>query len=547
MADSVAAAREVYQALYTLNRLELPVQTRLKLMQLYRDSVGVISNALQPPTQNNVLPVTPQKRQVVEFVRQLQMEMAHGYKLVLRDIERVRFMWGKRQTNARALEWAIHYLGEVLCRSYQAYMACPRGVWRELHALYTYGETNKWFGEAESDTHPRALSRYLRVLFLGLANPYQLPETECRRVDRFLQRWVDESHLHNELAVSNPAGHFLLDLSVDAPPSPFPKDVSLKSSSHLRTLDALGLARRAQSFINKLKKGEPAQSLDMGMECLDNACLDILRRMVRFWGLGVRRQGSRKKRKGHCFVALGINALHFFVSGQESFSPPDQTDSPANLEPGLDLDEFVSTQREKSMDETYIDLAAGHDDAEAEEGASLADSLLAAGEVYRVDRWQIRDESMSGLLLASRTARGTRLRVGELLGIQDVSESDSWRVGVIRWLKTPSRNDIEMGVEMLSPSVAPVAVRRMEGGSGSAYMQALLLAPQHAIKRPASLIIPRGAGQDDAPLLLAEVDGQPRQIKPIEVLEHTGSFEYIVFADLASHGDRTMDAQINLE
>jgi len=76
----------------------------------------------------------------------------------------------------------------------QVYMPYPSEVWRELHAIYRYavehGLRRKWWRCHANGTKTTLVHDYIRVLLLGLSNPYQLPQNECRHVQRFLTHWV---------------------------------------------------------------------------------------------------------------------------------------------------------------------------------------------------------------------------------------------------------------------------------------------------------------------------------------------------------------------
>src|SRR4030067_843115 len=91
----------------------------------------------------------------------------------------------------------------------------------------------------------------------------------------------------------DPAGNFLIDFNADHPAVPFPRDVPLVPAPTLRALNAIELARVAHDFSKRLQKGEPPPALGLGFECVGTACADILKRMLRFWGLGRRRPYSR--------------------------------------------------------------------------------------------------------------------------------------------------------------------------------------------------------------------------------------------------------------
>src|SRR5712692_9977550 len=217
--------------------------------------------------------------------------MAYGYKYIIHDYINSRHLGSKKELINLAVERAIRCLGEVLLRSYQVYMPCPVGAWKEIHALYAYAERigrQRTPLAADGDRESTVATQYLRVLLLGLCGPYQLPPNECRQVNAFLDIWADKATIDDRVDISGPVGHFLVDLSADSPPLAFPRDIKLQSAPHLRVLNAIGLAGTVHAFVNRLQRGEPVKTLELGSEYIGTASLDMLRRMIKFWGLKAR-------------------------------------------------------------------------------------------------------------------------------------------------------------------------------------------------------------------------------------------------------------------
>jgi hypothetical protein len=467
--------------------------------------------------------LTPKKRQLAEFIRQLHMEMAYGYKGCLHDVEKQRLRWGRKTLRAQALVRALHYLGEVLLHSYQVYMPYPPEVWRELHAIYQYAAEHELTQEVLDTPAPVAAKttlnqEYLRILLLSLSNPYQLPQNECRQVQRFLHQWVGKAVLRDNLEAAPAAGYFLIDPATDAPPVPFARGVEFQSGRGLRVLDALELLGSIQFFIQRLQKGDSARTLSLGFECLDSVCLDMLQRMMRAWGQSPRRQYSRIRRSGPAFVCAGIPALHFFASGQKAFVAPaaktrsetsdDRVVLPAHIEEDI--------AREVKTDEDFIALdkpVAGPMPRREPREVSVT-----SGEAFRVDRWQIKDAAPKGLQLVRYGSSHTYVRVGDAIGIQQLDEIGRWSAGVVRWMKSPEANSLE---------IAPVR------GTGTGdYQPALLLPAIEALKRPATLLLPRGVYAPGTNLLLAEEAEAVRTVRLLQRLEYTNVFELLVFADV---------------
>lgn len=545
LADSAESAREIYQALYTLNRQELDVARRFELMEMYSGPVATVTAALEPFFARAALPLTPKKRQLAEFIRQLHMEMAYGYKGCLQDLERQR-RWGKKPLWAHSLARAMHYLGEVLLHSYQVYMPYPSEVWREIHAIYRYAAEHKLATEVvEGLTGAAAKTTlahdYIRILLLGLSNPYQLPQNECRHVQRFLHHWGAKAALRNNLEVPHPAGHFLVDLTTDSPPVPFPRDVQFQPGQNLCLLDAVELLRTIQFFIQRLQQGDSARTLSLGVDCLDAVCLEMLQRMMRSWGLLPRRQYSRIQRSGPAFVCAGIPALHFFASGQKPFSPPvmdsrrDMSDDRFILSAHIEQD----IERESRQDEDFIALDEPVPKSESAAPADSAEPAVTSGEAFRVDRWQIKDAAPKGLQLVRYGSASTYVRVGDVVGVQQMDEMGRWSAGVVRWMKSPEANSLEMGIELLASGAKPVAVAPVRAASARDYQPALLLPAMETLHRPATLLLPRGIFSTGSNLSLAEEAGSVRTVRLLQRLEYSNVFELIVFADVLTEFTRS--------
>ncbi len=545
LADSAELAREIYQALYTLNRQDLDASRRFELMELYTTPVATVTIALESYLTRVALPLTSKKRQLAEFIRRLHMEMAYGYKGCLQDLEKQRLRWSKKPLRTRALERAMYYLGEVLLHSYQVYMPYPPGAWREIHAIYRYAGEHNLATEVVETAAPGVAKTtlthdYVRILMLGLSNPYQLPQNECRQVQRFLYHWGAKASLRDNLEAPHPAGHFLIDLTTDSPPVPFPGGVQFQPNEGLHLLDAVELLHTIQFFVHRLQKGDRARTLSLGLDCLDSVCLEILQRMLRSWGMVPRRQYSRIQRSGPAFVCTGIPALHFFASGQKPFSPP-----PSENRRGIPDDRFILPENieqevahEATQDEGFIalDEPVGH--RESASSPDPAESVLTSGGAYRVDRWQIKDAAPKGLQLVRHGSSHTYVRVGDVIGIQQMDEIGRWSAGVVRWMKSQRADNLEMGVELIASGAKPVAVAPVRSVGERDYQPALLLPAIEALRRPMTLLLPRSVFSPGCNLQLAD-EASVRTVRLLRCLEHTNVYELFVFADLLTESPRT--------
>jgi hypothetical protein len=543
LADPEEAAREIYQSLYTLNRQELDPQPRFDLMELYAPAVSTVSGSLQNHFLHLPFPLPPRKRQLAEFVRQIHMEMAYGYKGCLNHLDRIRLPWNRRHIAPVASERAMRYLGEVLAASYQAYMPYPQGVWREIHTLYRYAEARGFDSEPVNGAREPAAGttirqRYLQTLLLGLTGPYRLAQGEGAQIAQFLAHWADKAVVQRELNVANPVGHFLVDLDADAPPAPYPRESRLATNDSLRVLNTIELVRQVHHFLGRLQKGEAARNLGLGVDCLDAACLDLLRRLVRAWALVPRRQHSRLKRRSSVFLCAGLGAVHFFANGQKPFHLPieiaagSSSDRPRSLLANLDA---APPGDGEEADQIYIALdepdAVADSTADAQSGLAL---MTSPSESWRVDRWRVRDLSPNGLLLARSGEAMTHVRVGDPLGIQRMGDVSHWSIGVVRWMKSVDASSHEMGVELLAPHGKPVALWPANAhGVRDSQALALLLPAVETMPRPTTLLVARGVYQPDLIFYLYDAAGPAQRVRLLKQLERTGAYEQVLFAPIA--------------
>lgn len=523
LADSAETGREIYQALYTLNRLDVAVATRFELVELYGPAVASVCAGLQSYLISQTPPLGPKKRQLAEFLRRLHVEMAYGYKLCLQNMRKSRFRGGQRARLLRATERALYHLGEVLLRSYVVYIPYPGGTWREVHELYCLAETagidEEAVGEGASDDRhaapaPSIRAQYLRILLLGLANPYQLAQGMAHQVQAFIARWGDEAGLSADVSVANPAGRFLVDLDSDTPPQPFPTAIEPdRNRTRLRTVNLLGLVRTIRGFIERVEKGGSLDRAELGVDCIESSCVDLLRRLARLWGLGARRRYARREQRRPVLVCSGVEALHYFVNGQQSLDVARADRAPAVPADFIDLDRIAEHRPEPA--------------ATAREPVRR--------DHHRVDRWQVRDVGPNGMSLARYGDAQIGVRVGDLLGLQQRNDMGRWQTAVVRWLRSPETGSVELGLEFLGPVATPVAVRRLgaDGVAETPFHVALQLPADPALRRPPTLVVVRGLFVEKRDLELLEADGIARRVRPLRLLERTGAFEQFVYAEVA--------------
>ncbi len=532
MADSNEIVRELYRSLYTLNRIDLAATTRQRILELYRTPVNTIVATLQSQLGQQPLPLTPELSRIAEIARELVREMSTGYKIVVVNLHG---SWRQRlfrKSMATPIERAVRYLGELLVHSYHIYAPHPPLVWLEVNELFRYAQ-QLGVENVPVEIHARkgvgttnVSERYCQICLLGLTNPYQLPHGEARKVHNFLYKWAESAQIRMPDATSPAPGNFYIDLLHDGPPVVSRNPVDSGMMKRVRVLDVTPLNKKIKSYVRRLENGEAAANLGLGGKCLDNACLDMFRRLLASWDEVGLRQHSRSQGKGRVSMCIGLESAHFFADGRRPFSPP------SGLESSVAQDNQISDDDESHYIDFDVPITA--DDGEA---ITLSEDPLKADN-FRISRWEVLDQSASGMLLRSRQSPGMRIRVGDMLGVQFDDNSDGvWWPAVVRRMQGEPSGEIEAGVELLASGYEPVALRALDGSSP--FKQALLLPELKTpdSHRPQSLVFPRGAFREQTDLqMVVNYDNRMRKVRPLKLVERSGSFEQIFFADVMEQG-----------
>jgi cyclic-di-GMP-binding protein len=512
--SNLDSTRELHQGLCALNRVELDPGKRYELLQLYQAPVQEACESLQSAFLRVSFPMPAKLRRLAGFVCQLHMEMARGYMTCLLGLAKSWLMPWRRQTLVLPAERALYHLSEVLLRSYHLYLPYPAEVWRNAHAAYRlverHGRGNDQV-DASDGKEPVRISvsqRYRRLLLLGVANPYQMPFGECLTAYRFLGRWIDQV----TISANAPDGTgFLVDLTADTPPAGLGRAPTATPAVSIRWLDISELTRTLHVMLRRLEKGEGASTLQLGIDCLDSACHDMLQRLHRVFAQTTTRRHSRIKRHETIMICAGIGALHFFAGGQKPFG------SSGPLTP---------------TEEPYLfDIKEGEAYVPLDEPANTTSMPRTPGsENFRVDRWHVHDVCPQGLMISQEKEASVRFRVGDLLGIQRVSTPGQWSVGLVRWCKAQGESGIEVGIELIAPDVTPASVTPV--ATGETARPALILPAVEATGRQASVVVASGTMQVGSDCFLADARNPTRRVRILDAIERTGSIEQVTVGNV---------------
>ena len=503
-------SRKLLSTLSIHNRVEFDDTLRLQLLELFRYPVNQISLELAKQYIGQPLPLSEKLKTIAELNRQLQMEMANGYKrLVLNRADK----GGDRKelaTTAVTIQRAIRCLTDVLAVSYQTYSPDPPETWKEIHTLYTHAEALKLADVEVDDPLNKTLSRskishvYKQALLLDFSDPFHLPPRMIDRVQHYLDRWASLAHLTDVAPTYNPTCQFLIDQEKDRAGIVYSADTLLDGHSlPYRLLNTVELARLAHTQLTLLKNGQLPPPEGLQENFYQENGLDLLKRVVSAWGVNPQRSFRRSQPSGHQVdIAVGLDAINYWINGGRKFVVSSSFVGPMPQRTQLGIEE-KKTATARMSEREY-------------------------------STWDVEDESAGGLALSKTGQINVPVHVGDLVITRPPGIGSAWSVGVIRWVKSAASSTVDIGIQHLAPSAEPAVIKIVsEKKIESDFLPALLLPEIKPLKQPQTLLAQRGLAKPGIEIFM---DNGYRlcRIAPTRLVEASHSFEQFSFDILNS-------------
>lgn len=493
-------SRNILDALSAMNRSKLAEDTRLKLLELYRASIASMMPALEQRFSGQPLPLPEKSRLIAGQARQLQTELAYGYKIILLEHAAKRINFGGNKQLPLVVERAIASLGRMLVVCYQTYAPTPAGAWAEMHTLFMYAVEQGIQDESVLNQGQQSSVNlaYKQALLLALLDPYRLMQGEVNKVLDYLSSFGGHAHLQPLMQTSNPSGYFLVRLDSDKPPRALAHDSTVTDASTDILLNTIELARLLHQQIHGLEAGATPKSLLLPFSA-DFGMANLLRRMLKHWGIAPKRMFNRLQNSARMDICAGIRAIHYFLGDKSA-----QNLTAAEETPGQETEitlELADSPIDKTSQQTYVSR-----------------------------NWLIVNESAGGLALIKDPKTEARVQVGEVIGLRPENNED-WNIGVVRWVSSENPSHLQLGAQMLAPSATPVLIRPVIASVGTLFQPALLLPEIPALKQPTTLLALRGSFQPQREFML-EGMGRPQNMRASKLLEQTASFDLFEFTQL---------------
>jgi hypothetical protein len=543
MADIGTSAREVFNALIDCNRMEIPDLARARVIEKFREPVDYLCRNLEKQYLGLGFPLSAKSRKTASLTRELNAELAIGYKIVIERMLRSEARRFDEKLMVVALHRATSHLGEVLYRSATVYEPWPIGVWRELHSIFAYASQNRIHRVVVKDAVGTSPSRgtsiadlYKRMLLFATANPAQLKQADMRGLYRECLDWANSADIASQDETTETLGRFHLDIWGDAPPV---HNALSRPAINRRTkiLDLRTLIHELKEQFDDATDDQPAgQETDKGLS------RTLQRLLVGAWSQPSKRRFVRTHLNFELHLTAGLQAVHAALRGLTEPRP-----EPAQSKPMATYSAFAAAsprvpswaatvptslslapQDGNLSDELTFDAPGqGQDSVGAERDGQVQWAKYdKAHSPVHSQVAKTTNESAGGYCVRWSADHPTKVNIGEIVGIGD-GDGKEVAVSVIRWLKQDPSRDLEMGLEVVSQRSRP---GEYWAGSGPNATRS------DRTRQPGILLPETQPGAGDVSLITLSPDlktgaaywlsscGVERRIRITRILETKGNF-----------------------
>ena len=140
MANVGETARLLYRAIVEINQLTLSPTSRSQILETLRSPIHFVTKELSVYYLNQAIALPEKQQKIANLSQALQIHLATGYKIVMLESMSNIASEKVRKNFACASHRMISEFGDVIVRACQLYSTAPKGIWRELHEVYSFSE-----------------------------------------------------------------------------------------------------------------------------------------------------------------------------------------------------------------------------------------------------------------------------------------------------------------------------------------------------------------------------------------------------------------------
>ena len=444
----------------------------LALLEQARVPIHFVEEEMARRYHNKPLPLLEEEDRSFQQVLSAWKRMSKAYALCARLQEPMPENPQYSTLVATILHRCLYYTGMIILEHYRARREIPAGIWHELHGYY---ETAEQWGiiytpvndSLENDlqaTHCAAA--YVTLLLIEVASPYSNSVRNLNLIRRWAGMWGPLVSLHR-LDDEYEVPPYIVELSKDQPIHP--TNGSDNIGADARRLDTSRLGLQLSHMLSQLHQRMTPSQLGIGEDTTGHV-IQLLEQISRPWTQTASpRRFRRFASEGTARVAVGFEAMHYFVGGAE-FIQPDSASTYSRAE--------------------FEELFTFRDQAIPGQALSIKPRLD-----FPIDEWTVINHSANGFRLG-RNQYGERVAHSQLLALCP-HDGARFLLGQASWLMQESAGGLVIGVSILPGMPEAVGVRHAPSSAGHAdrYVRGFLLPAIAAIHQEGSIVLPSGMYQ----------------------------------------------------
>ncbi len=577
-------SRQVYTTVEELGHLVVDSATRLQLLELIRDPVHYVCEALGKHFLNQPALLKEKQLKVANLAQALQADLALGYKAAV--LQQVGIARPGDKLLAKAIHRAITELSRTLLRSCQLYAAAPDNVWLDLHQLYKIAEekdlldvfvnedTNRW------QTQTNVGGAYKRALMLGCCRPNQLRQRDLQNTYNAIELWTDRVEIHDHGKADD---LFSFDIEQDLPPAYRGLAAEIHSEHSWRGMDTSKLVKALDIYSHTVASGASAQNNPDAANVPEDITPQVLDHLASAWGVMSERAFSRREAGAAVTLCVGLTAVQYFVAGMIDFDIQMAGGVTLSLEnsksnPFLNED---STPRGRTMahgqasgpDDPWggafdaggggfkdinVDMlerilggsAGGGSEAAPGKGPKVSrreqlEAMADEEATHPLYEVKVVNTSPGGYCVDWEDQASERIQDGQIVGLREEGEA-SWGIGVIRWIQRRDVKHLRTGIELISANAFGCGAAVLHKDRPKLeFMRALEIPEMDAVNLPATLIVPNVPFRPGNKVYINRMGTITKAVLN-ETVKSTGSFNQFQFTVLAVGGQDT-ETQVDQE
>lgn len=440
-------ATHLHNELETLNRQKVSPNQRTQALDCYRSLIISVTTALAADYINSTLPLEDKAKSAATACEALWLELGYGYKLVLIDLQNQLIKLRTDKSSALAIQRAMHAIAEYTLVHYQTYLTPPSHVWSDLHQLYfcaaklgiLYNSIPADATPTQAKNHAHLLTSiedtYKHTLLVSLAQPHHLIQQDISAVADYLAHHIQAARVTAIEPLENSSGAFIINLTSDAPPTPYSKLKSAPNPDSELLLHTIDLIRGIHEDLNKLQNRSVPANGSINADANHNDYIELLSYLITNWGISPKRIFNRSAKNGDIDIVAGIEDIHNIITASNA-----NNDSSA--------------------------------------------------QAYQVtpSHWKILNISANGISIRRYHTAKKNIKVGGLIALKAKNEQQ-WSIGLVKWANCGTRDRLDIGVQLIAPYADSAFAQAFQHSSNSKILK---LPEISAMNQAATIIAPRG-------------------------------------------------------